>query len=170
MFLADSTVDSWLLMGSPWKIFTIIGVWMVFVMKIGPALMEKRKPMEMRRVLVGYNAFQVLFSAFICYTVGIWVYFRTPYNNHYFPFHAIKESNIYRQVMTSECSGHRDRESELRLFSGAWFYFFSKVIDLLDTIFFVLRKKQKQITFLHLYHHTVTAIFSWAYLKYIPGK
>lgn len=32
-------------------------------------------------------------------------------------------------------------------------YFINKIIDLLDTIFFVLRKKYKQVTFLHVYHH-----------------
>jgi len=40
-------------------------------------------------------------------------------------------------------------------------YFFNKIIDLLDTIFFVLRKSYKQITFLHVFHHTlmVSAIY-----------
>jgi len=37
-------------------------------------------------------------------------------------------------------------------------------------VFFVLRKKQNQVTFLHVYHHTITALFSWGYLKYLPGK
>lgn len=32
-------------------------------------------------------------------------------------------------------------------------YFINKIIDLLDTIFFILRKKYKQVTFLHVYHH-----------------
>jgi len=33
-------------------------------------------------------------------------------------------------------------------------YFINKIIDLLDTIFFVLRKSYKQITFLHVFHHS----------------
>nr|CAD7414561.1 unnamed protein product [Timema cristinae] len=37
-------------------------------------------------------------------------------------------------------------------------------------VFFVLRKKQKQVSFLHVYHHTVTALFSWGYLKFLPGE
>lgn len=37
-------------------------------------------------------------------------------------------------------------------------------------VFFVLRKKQNQVTFLHVYHHTITAIFSWCYLKLLPGE
>ncbi|KOX78651.1 Elongation of very long chain fatty acids protein 7 [Melipona quadrifasciata] len=38
------------------------------------------------------------------------------------------------------------------------------------TVFFVLRKKQNQVTFLHVYHHTITSIFSWGYLKFLPGE
>ncbi|KAF4517187.1 hypothetical protein B566_EDAN005619 [Ephemera danica] len=53
---------------------------------------------------------------------------------------------------------------------GAWWYFFAKVTELLDTVFFVLRKKQNQITFLHVYHHTITVLFSWGYLRFIPGE
>ncbi len=34
-----------------------------------------------------------------------------------------------------------------------WVFYFSKFIELLDTVFFVLRKKNNQITFLHLFHH-----------------
>ncbi|XP_064544192.1 very long chain fatty acid elongase F-like [Drosophila montana] len=34
-----------------------------------------------------------------------------------------------------------------------YIYFLNKMIDLLDTVFFVLRKSSKQITVLHVYHH-----------------
>lgn len=37
-------------------------------------------------------------------------------------------------------------------------------------VFFVLRKKQNQVTFLHVYHHSLTAVFSWCYLKLLPGE
>jgi len=37
-------------------------------------------------------------------------------------------------------------------------------------VFFVLRKKQNQITFLHVFHHTIMAAFSWCYLKFLPGE
>lgn len=54
--------------------------------------------------------------------------------------------------------------------AGSWWYFFSKIIELFDTVFFVLRKKQNQVTFLHVYHHSTMALFSWGYLKYMPGQ
>jgi len=50
-----------------------------------------------------------------------------------------------------------------------WLYFLLKILDLVDTIFFVLRKKQNQVTFLHVYHHVGIVIGSWAAVKYLPG-
>lgn len=37
-------------------------------------------------------------------------------------------------------------------------------------VFFVLRKKYNQISFLHVYHHTNMAMLSWVYVKIIPGR
>lgn len=37
-------------------------------------------------------------------------------------------------------------------------------------VFFVLRKKQSQVTFLHIYHHSNMAVSTWAYLKYLKGR
>ncbi len=42
----------------------------------------------------------------------------------------------------------------------------SRFVDLLDTVFFALRKKESQITSLHLYHHTVVPILCWVSFKY----
>lgn len=44
-----------------------------------------------------------------------------------------------------------------------------KIFDLLDTIFFILRKKQNQITFLHVYHHAGMIIVTWVGIRYLPG-
>src|SRR5690606_10976168 len=37
----------------------------------------------------------------------------------------------------------------------AWFGYVSRYLDMLDTVFFVLRKKYSQVTFLHVYHHMI---------------
>ncbi|XP_054155127.1 elongation of very long chain fatty acids protein AAEL008004-like [Oppia nitens] len=47
-------------------------------------------------------------------------------------------------------------------------YFYTKLVDLLDTIFFVLRKKSSQITFLHVYHHIVVSLLCWASVAWCP--
>jgi elongation of very long chain fatty acids protein 7 len=43
----------------------------VFIVKyLGPKLMENRKAFELRQVLIYYNAFQVVFSAWLFYEVN----------------------------------------------------------------------------------------------------
>jgi hypothetical protein len=49
------------------------------------------------------------------------------------------------------------------------YYFLSKVIDLFDTVFFVLKKKQTHVSFLHVYHHSGMVLLSWIGLKYVAG-
>ena len=48
-------------------------------------------------------------------------------------------------------------------------YFLVKLVDLLDTVFFVLRKKQNQVSFLHVYHHVGMVLGSWGGVKFLPG-
>ncbi len=45
-------------------------------------------------------------------------------------------------------------------------HFLSKILDFCDTIFIVLRKKNTQLSFLHLYHHS-TIISIWGYLLHL---
>ena len=59
--------------------------------------------------------------------------------------------------------------SHLQEARGCYVYFIAKLTELLDTIFFVLRKKDNQVSFLHLYHHTVMPMISWGCTKYFPG-
>lgn len=57
----------------------------------------------------------------------------------------------------------------LKMAAAVWWYFFAKIVELLDTVFFVLRKKNRQITFLHLYHHTMMPICAWIGVRFLPG-
>uniref|UniRef100_A0A673JE67 Elongation of very long chain fatty acids protein n=1 Tax=Sinocyclocheilus rhinocerous TaxID=307959 RepID=A0A673JE67_9TELE len=51
----------------------------------------------------------------------------------------------------------------------AWLFLFSKFIELMDTVFFVLRKKHSQITFLHIFHHSFMPWTWWWGASYAPG-
>jgi len=41
-----------------------------------------------------------------------------------------------------------------------WIHYNNKYVELLDTFFMVMRKKERQISFLHVYHH-VLLIWAW---------
>ncbi|XP_054169342.1 elongation of very long chain fatty acids protein 4-like [Oppia nitens] len=58
---------------------------------------------------------------------------------------------------------------EYEIAIAIWCYYFSKLIELLDTVFFILRKKHNQLTFLHIYHHSSMFIFWWVGAKFVPG-
>ncbi|CAH1375202.1 unnamed protein product [Tenebrio molitor] len=148
----DPKVDSWLFMHSPVPVVSILLVYLYFVLKLGPQLMEKRKAFDLKRVLIGYNLYQVVFSMWLCCK-------------------AITVKSALPHLLNHSCKNPSpDQEFQVALSDGAWWYFFSKMVELLDTVFFVLRKKQSQVTFLHVYHHSCTMFFSWAYLKFLPGE
>ena len=42
-----------------------------------------------------------------------------------------------------------------------WLFYASKVLDFVDTFFIVVGKKWKQLSFLHVYHHTTIFLFYW---------
>lgn len=140
--------DSLPLMSSPGPIFCILGAYLLFVLKIGPAYMQKREGFKLKYPLLVYNVAQVVLSAFM-----VLVYY-----NHMKKYGFINKSCLLAQDPT--------RSEVIKLI---YIYFAAKVTELLDTIFFVIRKKNNQVTFLHVYHHSVMMIGTWAYLKYAPS-
>lgn len=58
---------------------------------------------------------------------------------------------------------------KFQITSAMYYYFLAKISELLDTVLFVLRKKERQISFLHVYHHTLMVVVTWTALKYEPS-
>ncbi|XP_015185233.1 PREDICTED: elongation of very long chain fatty acids protein AAEL008004-like [Polistes dominula] len=151
----DPTIDSWPLMSSPGPILSIVSIYLLFVIKIGPKLMENRPAFELKNFLIIYNASLIIFNIWLASLVTS------------IDLSALIHSKGCR-LQNHQLS--KNGSLETKLSKAAWWYFFSKIIELLDTVLFILRKKQNQLTFLHIYHHSITAIFSWCYLKLIPGE
>ncbi|KAL1461877.1 hypothetical protein WDU94_013744 [Cyamophila willieti] len=148
----DDIVDNWFLMQYQWPVVTILVFYLAFVLKIGPNLMRDRKPMGLKYVMLAYNLFQTLFNAYIVSFIFIPGSFSYLYNHSCVP--------LPRQ----------HNPLWMRLNEAAWYYYISKIVDLLDTIFFVLRKKHSHVSFLHLYHHTAMVYMCWGYLRYFKGE
>ena len=148
--LSDPRTKDWFLIPSPVPGLSIIIGYLYFVLSWGPKQMEHRKPYQLRNLLVVYNFLQVLLSFWLFYEGldGGWL------RKYSWKCQPVDFSN------TPEA---------LRVARGVYVYFLAKISELLDTVFFVLRKKESQITFLHLYHHTVMPMISWGATKYYPG-
>ena len=58
----------------------------------------------------------------------------------------------------------------IQMARAVWLYYMAKIVELLDTVFFVLRKKQSQVSFLHVYHHTLMPFCAFIGVKYFAGK
>lgn len=52
---------------------------------------------------------------------------------------------------------------------NCWVYLLSKFTEFLDTIFFVLRKKNQNVSLLHVFHHSVMPFSSYFGVKFVPG-
>lgn len=46
-----------------------------------------------------------------------------------------------------------------------WLFYVSKILDYADTVFIILSKNWKQLSFLHVYHHTTIYLFYWLNLR-----
>nr|XP_033786490.1 elongation of very long chain fatty acids protein 7 [Geotrypetes seraphini]XP_033786496.1 elongation of very long chain fatty acids protein 7 [Geotrypetes seraphini] len=147
---ADPRVEDWLFMSSPLSQTIIIGAYIYFVTSLGPKLMENRKPFDLKKTMVFYNFSIVFFSSYIFYEflMSGWA---TGYS------------------FQCDIVDYSRSPQAMRMAWTCWLFFFSKFIELLDTIFFVLRKKNSQITFLHVYHHSVMPWTWWFGVKFAPG-
>ncbi|XP_046477984.1 very long chain fatty acid elongase AAEL008004 [Neodiprion pinetum] len=147
---ADVRTKDWFLMGSPVPGASIMFGYLYFVLSWGPRHMEHRKPYQLKNVLILYNLFQVILS--------IWLFCE-----------GLDAAWLTKYSWKCEPVDFSNSPEALRVARGVYIYFLAKISELLDTVFFVLRKKDRQISFLHMYHHTVMPLVAWGATKYYPG-
>ncbi|XP_049603530.1 ELOVL fatty acid elongase 8a [Syngnathus scovelli] len=145
----DKRIENWLLVYSPVPVGFIIMCYL-FVVWVGPKLMARKEPVNLKLVLIVYNFTMVSLSAYMLYefTVSSWM------ANYSLLCQPVDYSNDPLSV---------------RMASVCWLFYISKYIEFCDTMFFILRKKNSQLTFLHVYHHSTMILNCWVGLKFTPG-
>ncbi|XP_011182273.1 elongation of very long chain fatty acids protein F [Zeugodacus cucurbitae] len=125
--------------------------YVLFVFKIGPALMKNRQPYNLTSVLRYYNIGQIIYNA-IMSGLAFYLY-------------------VIKRPMPITCISVLPTGHPLKNIEGivSAMYVFNKFLDYFDTIFFVLRKSYKQITFLHVYHHIMMSSLGLVYIRYLGG-
>lgn len=63
-----------------------------------------------------------------------------------------------------------DQPNALLLLRISYHVFLLKIVELIETVFFVMRKKYKQISKLHVYHHASTVSMGYLMVKYVGGS
>jgi len=139
-FNSNATID--FALNNFWIPITVV-IGYMGVCYFGTKIMEKRQPFDLQMPLALWNAFLCVFSFIgMCKTVPylLWMILDKPtYYNL-----TCDDGNHY---------GHG--------VSGFWvmLFCFSKLPELIDTVFIVLRKKP--LIFLHWYHHVTVLLYCW---------
>ncbi|XP_058806777.1 elongation of very long chain fatty acids protein 7-like [Phymastichus coffea] len=147
---SDPRVNDWFLMSSPLPTLAICLGYAYFSKVLGPKLMENRKPFDLRGLMIWYNLFEVIFSAWLFYEclVSGWL-------------------NDYS--LRCQPVDYSRSPKAMRMANGCWWYYVSKFVEFADTIFFVLRKKNDHISTLHVIHHGIMPMSVWFGVKFSPG-
>jgi elongation of very long chain fatty acids protein 4 len=118
---------------------------------LGPKFMENRQPLNLKPLIIFYNFALVVLSAYMSVQ-----YFLTSTSLGYSYSCQGIDWSYSRDPLT------------MRMVHTNWLFFMSKIIELADTVFFILRKKNNQVTFLHVYHHATMIVNWWMAAKYLP--
>jgi len=146
----DLRADPYPLMSSPLPTALICISYVLIVKVIGPFLMRKREAYELKNCLIFYNAFQVVFSAWLFYEYGRGGWF------HGYSF-------------TCQPVDYSTNPMALRMLNVCWWYYFSKFTEFFDTFFFILRKKHNHVSLLHVVHHGMMPMSVWFGVRFTPG-
>ncbi|XP_042859528.1 elongation of very long chain fatty acids protein AAEL008004-like [Penaeus japonicus] len=116
VFPKDKRQDTWLMMMSPIPTFVLCLAYIAFVTWIGPKYMKNREPIKgLKTLMLLYNAFQVGLSGWIFLGSGMAGWF-----------------GKYKFVCEPCDFGNSPRG--LQMLNVAYWYYFSKIIDFMDTV------------------------------------
>jgi elongation of very long chain fatty acids protein 4 len=136
-------------MGSPFPTVAIFATYLL-ITKYGPRYMATREPFKFKYTLVFYNMFITLLNGWMAFEL-CWCAYKRGYN------------------LVCQLVDVSDNEYELRIANVVWWYYVSKCMEFMDTFFFIMRKKENQLSFLHIYHHSTMFCVWWAGTRFVPG-
>lgn len=134
----DPRVKNWFLMSSFHPTLLLCASYVIVAKKIGPNFMKDRKPFKLRSTMITYNLFQI-FCNILLFRALLLSGWLTRFNLRCEPIKTLQNSD----------SGIVD--------VTFWFYIL-KFTEFLETAVFVLRKKSKQVSTLHLIYHAAMPI------------
>jgi len=148
--LRDQRADNMFLMSSPWPVFSLCALYYLTVRIIGPRFMKNRPEYDIKKIMLVYNISQTLLSFHIMF-LAMKFWFTGKYN------------------WICQPVDYSDSKDGLDALHMTWLFFFSKIIDFLDSIFFILRKKWSHLSTLHVVHHAIMPMITWFAVKFFGG-
>ncbi|KAK0068481.1 elongation of very long chain fatty acids protein 4-like isoform X1 [Biomphalaria pfeifferi] len=147
--VADERVSDWPLMWGYSPTLAITALYLLAVSTL-PKFMENRPAFNLKYTLVIYNFICVLINFHICSELLI-------------------SSTMLGYSYSCQPVSYTYDPYEIRIAKALWWFYFSKCVEMLDTIFFILRKKNNQVSFLHVYHHATMFPIWYIGVKWVAG-
>lgn len=142
--------DGWFLMKSPAVLTLFFISYLLVVLRILPQYMATRKPFNLTNFTRLYNLAQVLACSYF-----FWWSFEF----------EVSLKDVWK------CLPNETDEKKLIAYkSMQWWFLMLRLAELVETFVFILRKKQNQVSVLHLYHHISTPWIVWLFIKYCSSK
>lgn len=143
----DPRTKDWIMVKYPSIVLWSVGIYLYFVKVWGPRYMKGREPFNLRYVILIYNAFMVTCSAWFLITILRLTYVGGGYS-------------LFCQGLDFSTA-----PKAIELLDVYWWLRILRLLDFLDTIFFVLRKKFNQVSTLHVVHHSLVVLDCWFWTR-----
>jgi len=114
----------------------------------GMQIMKNCKRFELFWFSLLHNGFLVILSSYMCYEI-------------------INQALIGKYTLFG--NGIDTTAAGLPMARVIWLFYISKPIEFIDTFIMVLKKNNRQVSFLHVYHHVATFLIWWGVTYYAPG-
>jgi len=114
---------------------------------VGPKLMAKRQALDLKYPMIVWNLFLSTLSLFMFFGIGVPAWRATLESN----------ANVWYHIVTLDANYDEPTWVGSHIF-WVWLFGLSKVAELFDTVFLVVRKRE--VPFLHWYHHTTVLSFA----------
>jgi len=120
----------------------------LIIVYVGQIVMRNRKEFKLYYFSLFHNAMMVTVNGYICYeTIRL----------------ALRDDfTLFGNGVDTSING-------LPMARVLWLFYFTKPVEFIDTFIMVLKKNNRQISFLHVYHHISTFLIWWGVIYYVPG-
>jgi len=138
----DSRTKNWPLMDS--NVAICIALAYVLIVLIAPYIVKQLPKLELKLIRVLHNFILTVLNLYLVV-------------------------EMINQASSTKWYSMVPGEQGIGMAKVLWIYYFSKIIEFIDTFIMIFRHSWDQITFLHVYHHSSVFLIWWFNMYYYPG-
>jgi elongation of very long chain fatty acids protein 4 len=136
--------------GTSLEFMLAIDLGYLFIVLVGVQVMKAFSPVDLTGFKKIHNLFLFLLSLYMC-------------------LEAIRQAVLNEYSLFGNDMATKATAGSLGMSQIVWIFYLSKSYEFFDTFIMILTKKNKQISFLHVYHHSTIFAIWWCIAKYAPG-